>query len=99
MIFVGVDWAEDHHDVCLLDEQGASLGKRRVPEGLEGSRQLQELIAEHAQDPQQVVVGIETDRGLLVQYLLAAGYQLYAITRWRSTATEIATPPLEPSQI
>jgi transposase len=79
MVFVGIDWAEEHHDVCLLDEQGASLGKRRVPEGLEGSRQLQELIAEHAQDPQQVVVGIETDRGLLVQYLLAAGYQLYAI--------------------
>ena len=79
MIFVGVDWAEDHHDVCLLDEQGANLGKRRVPEGLDGSRQLQELIAEHTEGPEQVVIGIETDRGLLVRSLLAAGYQLYAI--------------------
>ena len=79
MIFVGVDWAEDHHDVCLLDKQGVGLGKRRVPEGMEGSRQLQVLIAEHAQDPEQVVIGIETDRGLLVRSLLAAGYQLYAI--------------------
>ena len=79
MIFVGVDWAEDHHDVCLLDEQGANLGKRRVPEGLDGSRQLQELIAEHTEGPEQVVIGIETDRGLLVRSLLASGYQLYAI--------------------
>jgi transposase len=79
MIFVGIDWAEEHHDACLLEEQGGALGKRRVPESLEGARQLVEMIAEHAQDPQQVVIGIETDRGLLVQYLLAAGYQIYAV--------------------
>jgi len=92
MIFVGVDWAEDHHDVCLLDEQGANLGKRRVPEGLDGSRQLQELIAEHTEGPEQVVIGIETDRGLLVRSLLAAGYQLYAINPLA------VTPPREPSR-
>ena len=79
MVFVGVDWAEAHHDVCLLDERGKLLGKRRIPEGLEGVRRLHELLAEHAEEPEQVVVGIETDRGLLVQALLAAGYQVYAV--------------------
>jgi transposase len=79
MVFVGVDWAESHHDVCLLDEQGKVLGKRRVPEGLEGVRRLHELVSEHAEEPEQVVVGIETDRGLLVQALLAAGYRVYAV--------------------
>jgi len=79
MIFVGIDWAEEYHEACLLDEQGTALGKRRVADDLAGVRQLQELIAEHAEDPGQVVVGIETDRGLLVRFLLAAGYQLYAI--------------------
>lgn len=79
MVFVGVDWAEAHHDVCLLDEQGKVLGKRRIPEGLEGVRRLHELVAEQAEEPGQVVVGIETDRGLLVQALLAAGYQVYAV--------------------
>ena len=37
MIFVGIDWAEVHHDVCLVDEAGQVLAKRRVAEGLEGS--------------------------------------------------------------
>jgi hypothetical protein len=55
------------------------LGKRRIPDGLEGVRRLHELVSEHAEEPQQVVVGIETDRGLLVQALLAAGYQVYAV--------------------
>ena len=79
MVFLGIDWAEAHHDVCLLDEQGKLLGKRRVVDGLEGVRQLHELVAEQVPEPEQVVVGIETDRGLLVQSLVATGYQVYAI--------------------
>lgn len=79
MVFVGVDWGEAHHDVCLLDELGKVLGKRRIADGLEGVRRLHELVSEHAEEPEQVVVGIETDRGLLVQALLAAGYQVYAV--------------------
>jgi transposase len=79
MVFLGIDWAEAHHDVCLLDEQGQVLGKRRVLDGLEGVRRLHELVAKHAEEPEQVVVGIEIDRGLLVQALIGAGYQLYAI--------------------
>ena len=76
MIFVGDDWAEDHHDVYLMDEAGARLASRRLPEGLAGIRGLHELVAGHAEEPGQVVIGIETDRGLWVEALGAAGYQV-----------------------
>jgi transposase len=79
MIFVGVDWAEVHHDVTMLDQAGTALGGVRVPDTLEGVRRLHALVAEHADDPSQVAVAIETPTGLLPQALLAAGYQLYAI--------------------
>jgi transposase len=79
MIFVGDDWSEDHHDVCLMDQAGKRLASRRLPEGLTGIRQLHELIAEHAEDPDQVVIGIETDRGLWAGALAAAGYQVFAV--------------------
>jgi transposase len=79
MIFVGDDWAEDHHDVYLMDETGDRLGSRRLSEGLAGIRQLHELIASHVEEPEQAVIGIETDRGLWVGALSAAGYQVYAI--------------------
>ena len=78
-IFVGIDWAEAHHDVCVLDEPGTVLAKRRIAEGLEGVGQLHALLADYVAEPTQVVIGIETDRGLLVGALLAAGYQVYAI--------------------
>ena len=79
MLFVGDDWAEDHHDVYLMNDTGDRLASRRLPEGLAGVRVLHELIAEHAEDPAQVVIGIETDRGLWVDALTAADYQVFAV--------------------
>ena len=51
MLFVGDDWAEDHHDVYLMNDAGERLASRRLPEGLAGIGRLHELIAEHAEDP------------------------------------------------
>lgn len=79
MVFVGDDWAEDHHDVYLMDEAGTRPASRRLSEGMTGIRALHELIAAHCDDPAQVVVGIETDRGLWVTALVAAGYGVWAI--------------------
>ena len=79
MIFIGDDWAEDHHDVYLMDEAGRRLASRRLPEGLTGIRQLHELVAAHVEEPEQAVIGIEIDRGLWVGALSAAGYQVYAV--------------------
>ncbi len=79
MIFVGVDWAEAHHDVHVADEEGKRLAKARLPEGVDGIARLHELVGAHAADPAEVVIGIETDRGLFVTALVAAGYQLYAV--------------------
>jgi len=79
LLFVGIDWAEDHHDICILDESGDVLRRRRIEDGLSGLETLQALLAEFAADPTQVIVGIETDRGLLVRGLLASDYEVYAI--------------------
>ncbi|HEY1967552.1 MAG TPA: IS110 family transposase [Pseudonocardia sp.] len=79
MIFVGDDWAEDHHDVYLMNADGERLASRRLPEGLLGIRAFHQLVAGHAEEPGQVVIGIETDRGLWVEALGAAGYEVYAV--------------------
>jgi transposase len=79
MIYVGIDWSESHHDVCVLDEDGRVLDKGRVPDGLEGVARLHAMVADHSEELAEVVVGIEIDSGLLVQALVAAGYRVYAI--------------------
>ena len=59
MIFVGVDWAEAHHDVFVEDEDGKRLGAGRLPEGVEGIARFHDLVGAHVEDPAEVVVGIE----------------------------------------
>jgi len=79
VIFVGVDWAEAHHDICVLDEAGEVLARQRIPDSLLGVRNLHEMLGEHAEEPGDVVVGIEKDRGLIVTSLLGARYRVYAL--------------------
>ena len=79
MIFVGVDWAEAHHDVYVQDEDGKRLGGGRLLEGVEGIARFHELVGAHVEDPGEVIVGIETDRGLFVAALVAAGYEVFAV--------------------
>ncbi|MGH9129458.1 MAG: IS110 family transposase, partial [Acidimicrobiales bacterium] len=79
MIFVGVDWAEAHHDVHVQDEDGKRLAGGRLPEGVAGIARFHDLVGAHASEPADVVIGIETDRGLFVAALVAAGYEVFAV--------------------
>jgi transposase len=89
MLFVGDDWAEDHHDVEVVDEAGRLLARRRLPEGVAGVTRLHALIAEQMPDDWadlapgeaagRVKVGIETDRGPWVGALVATGYEVFGI--------------------
>jgi transposase len=82
MLFVGDDWAEDHHDVELMDFSGRTLARARLPEGAAGMARLHAMIGEHLSgdsEAEEVRIGIETDRGLWVAALAAAGYVVYGI--------------------
>jgi transposase len=79
MIFVGVDWAEAHHDVHVQNEDGKRLGGGRLPDGVEGIARFHDLVGGHVDEPGEVVIGIETDRGLFVTALVAAGYEVFAV--------------------
>src|SRR5581483_9758578 len=79
-IYCGIDWAEDHHDIALVDRDGKLLARRRISDDAAGLAQLLDLLAEHgdnAEDP--VPAAIETPRGLLVAALRATGRTVYPI--------------------
>jgi transposase len=79
-VFCGIDWAESHHDVALVDGEGTLIAKRRISDDAAGFAALLTLLAETgegADDP--IPVAIETSRGLLVACLRATGRKVYAI--------------------
>src|SRR5437764_15407779 len=88
-VYCGIDWAEDHHDIALVNQDGQLLGRRRISDDAAGLAELLDLLAEHGDTPEdQIPVAIETPRGLLVACLRATGRPVYpvnpmAVARYR----------------
>jgi transposase len=88
-MWCGIDWAQRHHDIAVVDDDGVLVLKRRIEDSAVGFRQLLELLAEQTQRSQAPIpIAIETAKGLLPAALLAAGYQLFpinplAVSRYR----------------
>ena len=88
-VFCGIDWAEDHHDIAVVNRDGQLLARLRISDGAAGLAALLELLAEHGDSAEdRIPVTIETPRGLLVACLRATGRQVYpvnpmAVARYR----------------
>jgi transposase len=79
-VFCGIDWAEDHHDVAVVDGEGRLLARRRISDDSAGLRLLLDVLATHGDSSDlPIPVAIETCRGLLVSCLRATGRPVFAI--------------------
>jgi transposase len=79
-VFCGIDWAESHHDVALVDAEGTLVAKLRISDDAAGFTALTALLAEHGDNKDYPIpVAIETPRGLLVAALRATGRKVFAI--------------------
>jgi transposase len=79
-ITCGIDWAESHHDVALVDETGKLVAKRRVRDDADGLQHLLDLLAEAGDSPDcPIPVAVETARGLLIACLRVTGRRVYSI--------------------
>jgi transposase len=80
MWYVGLDWADTHHDVVVLDEAGHRMGSRRFAHSPPGLHELKQDVLSIATSPEQVVCIVETNHGLLIAFLLEAGFRVYPVT-------------------
>ncbi len=72
MWYVGLDWADTHHDVVVLDEAGRRVGSRRFAHSHKGLNELKEFVLGIAASPDQLACIVETNHGLLIAFLLVA---------------------------
>jgi transposase len=79
-VFCGIDWAEDHHDVALVDAGGVLIAQRRISDDAAGFALLLAMLADAGDSAAEPVpVAIETSRGLLAACLRATGRKVFAI--------------------
>lgn len=79
MYYVGIDWADDKHDIHILDDQGQTVKALVIPHKAEGFQTLLDRAQELTPDKDQVVFAMETSQHLLVDALLDAGYTVYPV--------------------
>ena len=78
--FVGIDWASEQHQVCLLDADGRVVGERVFAHGGEGLAGLCAwLVATTDDKPEAIAVAIEVPHGPVVETLLERGFPVFAI--------------------
>jgi hypothetical protein len=96
--YCGTDWAEGHHDIALVDDDGKLVAKRRINESVEGFAELVAMFADFGDSMEALIpVAIEAPRELLVAALRAAGRQIYptnplAVARYREARATTRTP-------
>lgn len=77
--YVGVDWASEMHQACLLDAHGKVIGERAFTHGGAGLADLCTWILAHAGRPDQVCIAIEVPHGPVVEALLERGFTVFAL--------------------
>jgi transposase len=79
MIYVGIDWADDHHDVAITDDSAKTLSQFQISHDSSGFATLHGQLAKFKQSPDQILIALETSRGLLIHELLRSDYSVYAV--------------------
>jgi transposase len=80
MICIGIDWADDKHDICIRDARDRRiLAEFAITHDAEGVEHLDHTVTALGFQPADCLVAVETPHGLLVGYLLQTGYLVYAI--------------------
>ena len=79
MLLVGIDWADQQHVYCLMDEAGATLSTGTIEHTAEGLEHFMNAVRARVPDPREVLVAIETSHGPLVGALLEYGFIVYAL--------------------
>ena len=78
-LYIGIDWSEEKHDVCILNQAGAILKEFMIGQTSQGQQRLAQEIEAFALPPEQCLVGIETSSNLIIDFLEPKPYATYVI--------------------
>ena len=79
MFYVGIDWADQKHDVCVVDEKGERVVNFTIPHTAQGLSKLHHRLSMITPNRDDLLLALETDKGLVVSFLLDLGYTVYPI--------------------
>jgi hypothetical protein len=77
---VGIDWATEFHEVCVLDRERRVIDRKKVEHSGAGIGEFAEYLMKlSGNHPEQVAVAIEIPRGAIVETLVERGFAVYSL--------------------
>lgn len=78
-LLIGIDWSQDHHDVCIMNEAGAVIVRFEISHSPEGFAKLEKNINKHDVPPANCLIALETAHNLLIDFLWSRGYTVFIV--------------------
>jgi len=79
-VYIGIDWSQAKHDVCVLNEAGGAVAQFVMPHTAEGLQMLERQRQALGVSPAECVVGIETAYTLVIDFLWSHAYEQVYVT-------------------
>jgi transposase len=79
MFYFGIDWSEDHHNLCILNEAGARVSRLQFEHSLAGFAQIESERRKLDVPATDCPVAIETTYNLVVDFMLEHDYPVYIV--------------------
>ncbi len=78
-LYIGLDWSEAKHDVCMMNETGATVKEFSIPQTAQGHQRLEQEIKGFNVAAEHCLVGLETSSNLVMDFLEPRPYTPYVI--------------------
>lgn len=79
MFFFGIDWSDDHHNLCIRNAQGSIISLVEFKHTMKSFLRLDDERRKLGATPSECLVAIETAHNLIVDFLMDRSYLIYLI--------------------
>ncbi len=80
MYYVGIDWADQKHDIAIVDQQGRRVSKpKTIEKNYHGFEKVNAMLRALAENPESFNIGIETPHNLIVDFLVDQSYPVFVL--------------------
>lgn len=79
-LFIGLDWSEEKHDVCIINGSGARLKEFIIGTDPSGQKRLAKEIDAFSLPPEQCHIALETAHNLVMDFIWSRGYTPFVIS-------------------
>lgn len=79
MYIIGIDWSRKKYNICIISKKGVKIDEFEIKKNKLGFDEILKKIKCLKVGKKNIIIGIETHKDLLAEYLLSKSYKVYSL--------------------